>query len=522
MESTSLLHKSKSSVFRVSQTERSSTREEDEPWIDLKCCDNTLYETTTASLSPDSFLYKVKRFFNDKIDKHPLEQAFVYKLDMFLMTSSMLGYFIKNLNQSNISIAYNNGMEEYFYMDKNQYNYLLSIWTVGYIIGQIPANYVIHHNLINFRYFLGFLQICWSFIAILQYNSSSLNQLYILRFILALLEAPLFISLEYLLGSWYSPTELNKRSTYLAISSGLASIIAGPLQQVIIEFSKDSNVPPFKLNFIMDAVVSFPIAIFTIIANPNIPTNTNNWYWNETDKLVALERRRLLGAQTTKKKTSKGFKSYKRYLGKWQVWVFPLIFWGFNNSGHASSQPTLVSWMKIDLQLSSEYFNLIPSVIHALGIIAAVTVGYTNDYLGGKHNHVFIKIFFVSMIVGCLLLTYWDLPIWLHWIAYCLISIPGSWGQPQIFSWVNRILVKDDSMRSFVISVTNTFAYVIGCWVPIFVWNTGDKPRYFIGFVYTACLSTFGLIMTYVGDRLTKRDEYRERTRGIVEVELQH
>ncbi|KAG2731924.1 hypothetical protein G9P44_005511 [Scheffersomyces stipitis] len=533
MEHTSLLSqsskaKSRSQIFRLSQldvhrrysdTDNDGDNEET-PWIDLTAYDVSNSERATPQLSPDSWLYKIKRFFNDKIDKHPLEQEFVTKLDFFLLSSSMLGYFIKNLNQSNITLSYNNGMDEYFKMDKNQYNYLLSVWTAGYIIGQIPSNYVIHHNLINFRYFLGSIQISWSFIAILQYRAESLNELYVLRFILALLEAPLFISLEYLLGSWYSPRELNKRSTYLAISSGLASIIAGPLQQIIIEFSKDTDTPPFKLNFILDAIISFPIALFTFIANPNVPSNTNNFYWNETDKLVALERRRLIGAQTTKKKATKGFKYYKRYFSRWQVFVFPLIFWGFNNSGHASSQPTMVSWMKIDLKLSSEYYNLIPSIFHAIGIAAALLVGYVNDYLGGVHNHVFIKVFFISMVVGCLLLSYWDLPLWLHWFAYFLITVPGSWGQPQIFSWVNRILVKDDSMRSFVISVTNTFAYVIGCWVPVFVWNTADKPQYFVGFVYTACLSSFGLIMTYIGDYLTRRDEFREKYNGVIEVEL--
>lgn len=491
-----------------------STIIEEGPIIDLDLYSDVSYQNKSTS---SSLLHKLQRFFNDSYDKHPLERAFLSKLDFYLMTSSMLGYFIKNLNQSNISIAYNNGMDQHYNMDKNQYNYLLSIWTSGYILGQLPANYVIHRNLINFRYFLGFLQICWSVLAIAQYYSTSLTQLYVLRFILAILEAPLFVSLEYLLGSWYSSTELNKRSTYLAISSGFASIIAGPLQQIVIEISKTSNVPPFKLNFLLDAFISLPVAIFTLIGNPNTPVNTNNWYWTETDKLVALERRRKIGATVTV--TPHREVSYTRFFGRWQAWIFPMMFWAFNNSAHASSQPTLVSWMKIDLNLSSFYYNVIPSALHAVGIFLALFVGYYNDYLGGKSNHIFLKIYFVCMVTGCLLLAYWDLPRWLQWTSYWLISVPGSWCQPQIFSWINRLLVKDDSFRAFVVSVTNTFAYIIGCWVPIFVWNTKDKPQYFVGFVYTACLSLFGLIMTYFADRYTKRDENIEKG-GTIELEL--
>ncbi|KAK6461861.1 major facilitator superfamily domain-containing protein [Scheffersomyces coipomensis] len=518
METASLLKKK--SISTLSERGEQDFSEEDEPYIDLDVFDNSNYENTVTTYSKDSFIYIVKKFFNDKIDKHPLEQAFILKLDIFLMASSMLGYFIKNLNQYNITLAYNNGMDEYYKMDKNQFNYLLSIWTVGYIVGQLPANYLIHHNLINFRYFLGFIQFAWSFLAILQYNATSLTEFYILRFVLALLEAPLFISLEYLLGSWYYPAEINKRSTYLAISSGIASVIAGPLQQLIIELSKDSNIPPFKLNFLLDAIISLPIAAFTMIANPNLPTNTTNWYWNDTDKLIALERRRKMGAKIDKPHQKKSTSSYKSYLGKWQIWIFPMMFWAFNNGGHVTSQPTLVSWMKMELNLPSEYYNIIPSIIHFVGIIFAITVGYLNDYLGGIYNHVFLKIYFASMVIGCLLLSYWDLPLWLHWFSFFLIGVPGSWGQPQIYSWINRIMVKDDSFRSFLISVTNTLAYVIGSVVPIFVFDSKYRPKYFIGFVYTACLSFFGLIMTYVADSYTKRDEHREKYNAVIEVEL--
>ncbi|KAM9886521.1 hypothetical protein OXX79_014137, partial [Metschnikowia pulcherrima] len=38
------------------------------------------------------------------------------KLDTCLLSSAMLGYFIKSLNQSNINTAYINGMSEYYDM----------------------------------------------------------------------------------------------------------------------------------------------------------------------------------------------------------------------------------------------------------------------------------------------------------------------------------------------------------------------------------------------------------------------
>lgn len=458
----------------------------------------------------NSFWYKFRFFFNDSIDKHPLEQRFLFKLDAFLLLSAMLGYFAKNLNHSNISTAYVNGMDSYFDMDHNQYNYLLSLWTFGYVLGQLPANFILHR--VNIRYFLGFLELSWLVIMVLQFYCESLQTLYVLRFLLAILQAPLFISLEYLLGSWWLSRELSKRSTFLAVSLSLASIVSGPLQQALLVRFKHSPVPAFKWLFLVDAAITLPIGLFTLVANPNVPATTNNWYWTPEDKLVALERRRRIGAPVLQHERITTDK-VRQYVRGWHFWVFPLVFYAFNNLSHANSQPAFVSWMKDDLRMPSEAYNTIPAYLHGAGIVLAIAVGYWGDFLGGNRNHVFIYGYFGCMAAGCALLVRWDLPNWVHWGTYFLIGIPASWVQPQVFSWVNRLLVRDNTKRLFIVTVTNTLAYVVGSVVPIYVWNTADRPRYRTGFVYTLFLSLFGLGMTAVAVHFSRRDDRLNRGR---------
>ena len=109
--------------------------------------------------------FQVKKFWWDGTGKHPKEQQYLMKLDFFLLTSSCLGYFIKNLNQTNVTTAFVNGMDEYYGMNKNQYNYLLTMFTIGYIIGQIPSNMLLHK--ISIRYYLGGLEIFWAFLTLI-------------------------------------------------------------------------------------------------------------------------------------------------------------------------------------------------------------------------------------------------------------------------------------------------------------------------------------------------------------------
>ncbi|CAK9437645.1 uncharacterized protein LODBEIA_P20230 [Lodderomyces beijingensis] len=478
----------------------------EKPYIDISSTRLTPEELERRN---NSQWFKIKRALWDGTGKHPKEQKYLIKLDFFLLTSSCLGYFIKNLNQSNVTTAYVNGMDEYYNMNHNQYNYMVTLFTVGYIIGQIPSNLILHR--ISARYYLGGLQILWSILTLLMITvpASNIRGLYALRFFLGLLESGYFPALEYLLGSNYGTSELSKRSAYFAVSAGFAGIISPVLQQAVIKGFKHSKLPPFKIMFVIDMVISLPIGVYTLFVDPNTPSTTDAFYFDEEDKLVGLERRRLLGAElNTRKKYT--WKKIASFFNTWHIWVFPLLFLCYNNSCAANSQPTFTTFMKIYLKKPSSVYNSWPSVLAAIGIVITVVFAYINDYLGGKKNVWFVSAFFICLIIGCSLLAKWDIPIGLHWFCYFLIGIPTSWGQPFIFSWVNRLLFADDMKRNFVVVVTNTLAYVTGAWVPILVWNTNDKPFYFIGFTYTACLSAAGLVLTALVYYLSERDERRK------------
>lgn len=453
-----------------------------------------------------SYWFAFKNLLWDGTDKHPKEQRYLLKLDFFLLSSSCLGYFIKNLNQSNMVTAYVNGMDEYYNLNNNQYNYLVTLFTVGYILGQIPSNLILHR--ISARYYLGGLEIIWGLLTILMITCGpdQLNNLYVIRFFLGFLESGYFPGLEWLLGSNYSGPELSKRSSYFAIAGNLSGIISGPLQQAILKRFGESALPPFKWMFVFDAVISFPIGIYTMCVDPNTPSTTDAWYFSHEDRLIGLERRRRIGAQLTTR-SPYTWKLIKSFFNTWHIYVFPLVFLAYNNSCSAISQPTFTTWMKLDLKKPSSIYNTYPSILTACGIVLTLIFSYSNDYLGGKKNVWFVSLFFISLIIGCASLSIWEINLGWHWFSYFLIGMPTTWGQPFIFSWINRLLFANDMKRSFVVVITNTLAYVTGAWVPILVWNSNDKPRYFIGFTYTACLSGFGLLMTGLAYYFTRRDE---------------
>ncbi|KAM9903311.1 hypothetical protein OXX69_007982 [Metschnikowia pulcherrima] len=479
-------------------------RNVDEPFIDL-----SVYVSPEESQRREtSLVYKVKRFLWDGTGKHPKEQNYLMKLDTCLLSSAMLGYFIKSLNQSNINTAYINGMSEYYDMQNNQYNYLVTLWTIGYIVGQIPSNLILHK--ISARYYLGGLELMWSALTLLSVTCRRLPALYAVRFFLGLFESGYFPGMEYLLGSNYSAAEISSRGAFFAVAGNMASLISGPLQLALLRRFENSSIEPFKWLFVVDALISFPVGLYTILVGPNTPSTTDAFYFTEEDKLVGLERRRLIGAQIHTEQNYTLCK-IRSFFDTWHIYVFPLLFMAYNNACSAWGQPAFNIWMKRVLQLAPEKYNVYPSIYTALSIVITLSLAYSHNYIGGRKNHYYIMGFFVPVALGCMFLAKYEIPNWLHWLSFGLVGIPTSYGQPFIFSWVNRLLYDDDMKRNFVIVTTNTLAYVTRAWVPIFVWDTHDQPRYFVGFVYTACLCGFGLCMTFVAWWLSERDDARRR-----------
>lgn len=59
---------------------------------------------------------------------------------IIVIDDSQIGYFLKNLDLNNVTNAYLSGMEEDLGMYGNQLVTSTSVFTVGYVIGQIPFN----------------------------------------------------------------------------------------------------------------------------------------------------------------------------------------------------------------------------------------------------------------------------------------------------------------------------------------------------------------------------------------------
>ena len=117
----------------------------------------------------------------------PQEQRWLlFKVDACVLTFASIGYFLKNIDQSNIQNAFLSGMKEDMKMFSNELVTSTSIWTVGYVIGQIPINLLL--TVVSPRWVIPSLELGWGIATFATSAVKDIHALYALRFLVGFFE----------------------------------------------------------------------------------------------------------------------------------------------------------------------------------------------------------------------------------------------------------------------------------------------------------------------------------------------
>lgn len=136
-----------------------------------------------------------KSYIWDSLDKSPEERRFLFKLDSAVLTVASLGYLIKYLDQANINNAYVSGMKEDLELYGDQLNYMQTLWTVGYVIGQIPSNLVLTR--VRPSLWIPTLEVVWTVLTFATARCETAEQLYGVRFCVGLAESGFYPGMQH-------------------------------------------------------------------------------------------------------------------------------------------------------------------------------------------------------------------------------------------------------------------------------------------------------------------------------------
>ncbi|KAK7699769.1 hypothetical protein SLS64_011381 [Diaporthe eres] len=198
------------------------------------------------------------------------------------------GYFIKYLDQTNYSNAFISGMQEDLSLYGNERNWLNTWFSLGIMVGSVPAQ-MSQLSYIRPSILIPSCELVWSLLVVGMGFSKDIQTMYALRFFIGLFEACAFPGYISMLGGWYGPKELTKRLAILLQVESIASMFSGYLQAgLYTSMDGRHGIAGWRWLFVMDAIISFPIAIWGFFGLPDLPHNTKAFYWSPEVGVIEL------------------------------------------------------------------------------------------------------------------------------------------------------------------------------------------------------------------------------------------
>ncbi|KAJ9134340.1 Pantothenate transporter liz1 [Pleurostoma richardsiae] len=433
----------------------------------------------------------------DSVEGDPRDRRYVQKLDTFLFSYICLGYFIKYLDQQNYSNAFVSGMQEDLSLYGNERNWLVTYFNLGIIIGTVPSQ-MIQLKYLRPSFWIPFCEVAWSVLVMGMAGAKNVETLYGLRFFVGLLEACSFPGYASLLGGWYGPKELTKRVAIFEQTSAIASMFSGYLQAGLYSSMNGRHgLAGWRWLFIMDGIISIPIAIWGFFAIPDLPHTTKAFYWTKEDKEYGVERIEKIGRGAPRPLT---WKSIKSVYTNWRLWSFIVPYLMVANASSGTNY--------FNLYLKKNHYsvvqtNVLPTAGNAIQVVAAFLFGILADRTG-KRLYMII-IIEVLVLVSNILLSIWNVQkgalLFAFYLSYC-----GSAAQPIIIAWGHELNGADPNLRQLLVATGNIFTYTFSMFLPLVIFPTYDAPHYKYGYQILIMFGGIAILGTFLLEWQQRRE----------------
>ncbi|KAH8731559.1 major facilitator superfamily domain-containing protein [Phaeosphaeriaceae sp. PMI808] len=438
------------------------------------------------------------------VERARKEKELVRKVDIRMMPLMMLIYVLNYLDRNNIATARLGTFEKDIGLKGTQYNTIISIFFVGYILTQIPTNMIL--NKMRPSIFLPSIMCMWAAVSAATGAVHNYKGMIALRFMLGFVEAPFFPGALYLFSSWYTKRELAKRISILYAAGQMAGAFGGLIGAAIMQgMDGKAGLPAWRWLFIIEGLATFPVALVTIWVLPDYPATTT-WLTDEERKLAVLRIAEEANQEDNRSEVSS-------MQGLKMAFTDPALY--------------MIWYMQLGLNTAASFINFFPTIVQTLGYprtetlllsappyVFAAILGITNSWHSDKTKerywHVVWPQVFCSIgfIISAVTL---NLPA-RYTATFMMMSVYGSFG--CILSWVSTSLPRPPPKRAVAYAVVNAGSNLASIYASYF-YPKSQGPRYWQANVAnvafsSACICLATVLRFYLSWRNKQLDKAAE------------
>lgn len=215
------------------------------------------------------------------------------KIDLYIVPTVSLLYLFCFIDRANIGNAKLAGFEKDLHLKGYDYNRVLSIFYISYIIFEIPSNMAC--KWIGPGWFIpsislgfGICSICTAFV----HNIHSASGV---RFLLGLFEAGMMPGIAYYLSRWYRRSELAFRLSLYIVMAPLAGAFGGLLASGILKLSHFGGLHTWRMIFAIEGIITCGLAVISFFTLTDRPATARWLTQDEQDLAIARVKSERVG-----------------------------------------------------------------------------------------------------------------------------------------------------------------------------------------------------------------------------------
>ncbi|KKY28234.1 putative mfs transporter [Diplodia seriata] len=433
------------------------------------------------------------------------EKRLVLKFDLRILPVLAFMYLCNSLDKGNLGNAKTDGMEDDLHFKPHQYNLILSIFFVPYVLFAPPVAFL--GKKFGPGKVLPILMFTFGSMTLLSAAVHNFGGMMALRWILGMAESAFFPLVIYYLTTFYRRGELARRLALFYAASNIANAFSGLLAFGV--FQINSHLHGWRILFLVEGAMTVSFSLFAFFYLPK--SGTEAWFLSDEEKRIAYQRMQMDSSSIVNEKFNfkealKVFRMPAAY-----AWLGIEICLGVPLQSVSLFMPQIVGALGYG-SVKTNLYTVAPNVV---GAVVLLILAFASDH--ARLRFPFIALGFSLTFIGFIIYAAIpDVHAQIH-VAYfaCFMMTWGTSAPSVLLStWYNNNIAHE-GRRVTLTSVGVPLANLMGV-VSSNIFRSQDAPKYVPALATTAAFGATGALLTLLlGAFMIVDNKRRDAKQGV-------
>lgn len=402
------------------------------------------------------------------------------KIDRWLLPVLCITYMLQFLDKLSLNYASAYSMKEDLKLKGNDYGDIAAIFNAGYLVGSIPANWVIQKFPV--AKYTGCALITWAILLIAHIGATNYSSMMALRFLLGIMEASISPSNMMMCSMFYNKQEQPFRMCTFLSMNGVATMV-GALLAYGLGHSTSTSLKPWKLIFLVIGLLNLVWAGIFLYMAPDSPANARFLTHEEKLKVIDRVSKNQMGIKDTRLKPKQAWEAAKDL----NSWILALIGLGCGvvNGGTSNFISSLIK----GFGFSGLNATLLQLPTGAIELVCVFTAGMVALFTKKNVRTILLFLLCIPTLAG--LIGIHLIPLEHKWALVGCCWLLYIIGGPVIMCWILINVTIAGSSKISSVKIMWFLLYTAGNIIGSKIFYAKEAPKYITGMK--------GLIASYAG-----------------------